>query len=296
MNDSVTLFEVGPRDGLQNEKRLLTVDQKVDLVNALSQTGLTKIETGSFVSPKWIPQMASSNEVFAQISRSPSVIYSALTPNLKGFEAAIASDVDEVAIFAAVSESFSQKNINCSIEQSLERFEPIMALAREYQIPVRGYLSCVMGCPYEGNVSAHSVANLSKHLYELGCYEISLGDTIGVGNPRLTKAMLEAVTQDVPVENIAIHCHDTYGRAIANICTALELGVRTIDSSVSGLGGCPYAKGASGNVSTEDVIDLLDSLGLDHGVNLEKIIQVGQGISAQLERANQSRVAKAYSN
>jgi len=204
--------------------------------------------------------------------------------------------VDEVAIFAAVSESFSQKNINCSIEQSLERFEPIMALAREYQIPVRGYLSCVMGCPYEGSVSAHSVANLSKQLYELGCYEISLGDTIGVGNPRLTKAMLEAVTQVVPVENIAIHCHDTYGRAIANICTALELGVRTIDSSVSGLGGCPYAKGASGNVSTEDVIDLLDSLGLDHGVNLEKIIQVGEQISAQLERANQSRVAKAYSN
>jgi len=293
MNDFVTIFEVGPRDGLQNEKQPLGVTDKVSLIDDLSQTGLKKIEAGSFVSPKWVPQMASTAEVFDGIQRNKGIAYTALTPNLKGFEGALAAGVDEIAIFGAASESFSQKNINCSIAESIERFKPVIAAAKANEIPVRGYVSCVAGCPYEGEIEASVVAKVSKTLYEMGCYEISLGDTIGIGNPKTISNMLSAVLTEVPVEKLAIHCHDTYGRALANICTSLDAGVRTIDSSVAGLGGCPYAKGASGNVATEDVLDLLSGLGLDHGIDLNQVIEIGNSISNKLGRSNQSKVAIA---
>ena len=293
MNDFVTIFEVGPRDGLQNEKQPLGVTDKVGLIDDLSQTGLKKIEAGSFVSPKWVPQMASTAEVFDGIQRNKGIAYTALTPNLKGFEGALAAGVDEIAIFGAASESFSQKNINCSIAESIERFKPVFAAAKANEIPVRGYVSCVAGCPYEGEIEASVVAKVSKTLYEMGCYEISLGDTIGIGNPKTISNMLSAVLTEVPVEKLAIHCHDTYGRALANICASLDAGVRTIDSSVAGLGGCPYAKGASGNVATEDVLDLLSGLGLDHGIDLNQVIEIGNSISNKLGRSNQSKVAIA---
>ena len=293
MNDFVTIFEVGPRDGLQNEKQPLEVVDKVSLIDDLSQTGLTKIEAGSFVSPKWVPQMASTAEVFDGIQRNEGIAYTALTPNLKGFEGALAAGVDEIAIFGAASESFSQKNINCSITESIERFKPVIAAAKANKIPVRGYVSCVAGCPYEGAIEASVVARVSKTLFEMGCYEISLGDTIGIGNPKTISNMLSAVLTEVPVEKLAIHCHDTYGRALANICASLDAGVRTIDSSVAGLGGCPYAKGASGNVATEDVLDLLGGLGLNHGIDLNQIIKIGNSISNKLGRSNQSKVAIA---
>jgi len=296
MSDFISIFEVGPRDGLQNESQILTVEDKVELVNALSQTGLKKIEAGSFVSPKWVPQMASSGEVFSGIERNPNILYTALTPNIKGYEAALEAKVDEIAVFAAASESFSQKNINCSIAESIDRFKPIFEAAKAQNIPVRGYVSCVVACPYEGDIAAKNVAEVSKLLFKMGCYEISLGDTIGIGTPQSIDEMLLAVKQEVPVENLAIHCHDTYGRAIANIYKSLENGVKTIDSSVAGLGGCPYAKGASGNVATEDVIDLLNRLGLQHGVDLEKMAAIGNQISKKLGRDNQSKVAKALTN
>lgn len=295
MNDFVNLFEVGPRDGLQNEQQPLEVVDKVKLIDELSNSGLKKIEAGSFVSPKWVPQMASSGEVFEKIARADGVLYTALTPNLKGFEHALAASVDEVAIFGAASESFSQRNINCSIEKSMDRFKPVIEAAKANNIPVRGYVSCVVGCPYEGNIDAAKVANVSKALFEMGCYEISLGDTIGIGNPRSIKSMLNAVMSEIPAERLAIHCHDTYGRALANICTSLDAGIRTIDSSVAGLGGCPYAHGASGNVATEDVVDLLLGLGLESGVNLDQIIQIGNSISHKLGRSNQSKVSVALS-
>ena len=293
MNDFVTIFEVGPRDGLQNEKQPLGVTDKVSLIDELSQTGLKKIEAGSFVSPKWVPQMASTTEVLDGIQRQKGIAYTALTPNFKGFEGALAAGVDEIAIFGAASESFSQKNINCSISESIERFKPVIEAAKANEIPVRGYVSCVAGCPYEGEIEASVVAKVSKTLYEMGCYEISLGDTIGIGNPKTISNMLSAVLTEVPVEKLAIHCHDTYGRALANICASLDAGVRTIDSSVAGLGGCPYAKGASGNVATEDVLDLLSGLGLDHGIDLNQVIEIGNSISNKLGRSNQSKVAIA---
>lgn len=293
MNDFVSIFEVGPRDGLQNEKQPLGITDKVGLIDDLSQTGLKKIEAGSFVSPKWVPQMASTAEVFDGIQRNKGIAYTALTPNLKGFEGALAAGVDEIAIFGAASESFSQKNINCSIAESIERFKPVIEAAKRNEIPVRGYVSCVAGCPYEGEIETSVVARVSKTLYEMGCYEISLGDTIGIGNPKTISNMLSAVLTEVPVEKLAIHCHDTYGRALANICASLDAGVRTIDSSVAGLGGCPYAKGASGNVATEDVLDLLSGLGLDHGIDLNQIIEIGNSISNKLGRSNQSKVAIA---
>lgn len=292
--NAVQIFEVGPRDGLQNEQGLLSVEHKVALVDQLSQTGLTAIEAGSFVSPKWVPQMASSDEVFKAIKRSPGIRYSALTPNMRGFEAAVVARVDEVAVFAAASESFSQKNINCSIAESLQRFAPVMQAARDQGIPVRGYVSCVAGCPYEGAVRPAAVAEVAEQLLQLGCYEISLGDTIGTGTPLLMQEMIETVAERVPVTQLAIHCHDTYGQAIANIVAALQCGITTIDSSVAGLGGCPYAKGASGNVATEDVVYLLQGLGIETGIDLEKLIAAGSFISTQLGRANQSKVANAY--
>lgn len=292
---AVSLFEVGPRDGLQNEAELVTVDDKVELVNRLSNTGLTQIEAGSFVSPKWVPQMANSAEVLTAIDRQANISYAALTPNMQGFDAAVDAGVSEVAIFGAASEGFSQKNINCSIAQSLERFAPVLTTARELNIPVRGYVSCVVACPYDGQIEPTKVGEVAQRLADLGCYEISLGDTIGVGTPMTISAMLEAVAKHLPVESLALHCHDTYGQALANIYAALQLGITTFDSSVAGLGGCPYAKGASGNVASEDVVYLLNGLGIESGVDLDKLIETGNFISERLGRDNQSKVGKALS-
>jgi len=292
----VRLFEVGPRDGLQNEKELVTLEDKIELVNRLSQTGLSHIETGSFVSPKWVPQMASSDAVFREITRRPSVRYAALTPNMHGFEAAVKAGVDEIAIFGAASERFSQKNINCSITESIERFRPVTDAAAGRAIPVRAYISCVVGCPYEGKVAAKKVAEVAQQLAGLGCYEISLGDTIGVGTPGKISAMLDAVTDVIEVEKLAIHCHDTYGQALANIYAALQYGVTTVDSSVAGLGGCPYARGASGNVATEDVLYMLNGMNIETGVDLDKVIDAGNFITKQLGRVNQSKVAIAVNH
>ncbi len=288
----VRIVEVGPRDGLQNEKQVST-DAKVKLVNDLADAGLTVIETGSFVSPKWVPQMADSSDVFAAVTRKDGVTYAALTPNVKGLEAAIAAGASEVAVFGAASESFSQKNINCSIDESLERFTPLMAMAKEHGLPVRGYVSCVLGCPYEGDIDVAQVAHVAKKLLDMGCYEISLGDTVGVGTPMAVKAMLEAVTTKVPVEKLAVHFHDTYGQALANIFSALQLGVATVDSAVAGLGGCPYAKGASGNVATEELVYMLNGLGIEHGVDLNKLAQAGWDISDALNRSPNSKVSLA---
>ncbi|AGE26377.1 hydroxymethylglutaryl-CoA lyase [Pseudomonas poae] len=288
----VRLVEVGPRDGLQNEAQPISVTDKVRLVDALSDAGLGYIEVGSFVSPKWVPQMAGSAEVFAQIRREPGVTYGALAPNLRGFEDALAAGVKEVAVFAAASEAFSQRNINCSISESLERFAPIMSAARQHGISVRGYVSCVLGCPYEGNVAPEQVAAVARELYAMGCYEVSLGDTIGTGTPGATRRLFEVVGAQVPREKLAGHFHDTYGQAIANIYASLLEGIQVFDSSIAGLGGCPYAKGASGNVATEDVVYLLDGLGIHTGIDLSRLIDAGRQISQVLGRASGSRVAK----
>ncbi|MGE8345017.1 hydroxymethylglutaryl-CoA lyase [Pseudomonas helleri] len=289
----VRLIEVGPRDGLQNEAQPISVADKVQLVNALTDAGLGYIEVGSFVSPKWVPQMAGSAEVFAQIQHKPGVVYGALTPNMRGFEDAVAAGVKEVAVFAAASEAFSQRNINCSISESLERFVPIMESARQHGISVRGYVSCVLGCPYEGQVSAQQVAAVAKELYAMGCYEVSLGDTIGTGTPSATRAMFEAVGAYVPREKLAGHFHDTYGQAMVNIYASLLEGINVFDSSVAGLGGCPYAKGASGNVATEDVLYMLNGMGIETGVDMDKLLLAGQHICNVLGRVTGSRVAKA---
>lgn len=291
----VRLVEVGPRDGLQNEKQPIAVADKVRLVDDLTTSGLRFIETGSFVSPKWVPQMAGSTEVFAGISRRPGVVYSALIPNLQGFEAALTAGADEVAVFAAASESFSQKNINCSIAESLARFEPLLAAASRHGLRVRGYVSCVLGCPYEGEIAAQQVAAVAADLLAMGCYEISLGDTIGVGTPGQARQLIETVGNRVPREQLAGHFHDTYGQALANIYASLLEGVAVFDSSVAGLGGCPYAQGASGNVASEDVVYLLQGLGIDSGVDLDSLIAAGNRISALLGRQTGSRVARARS-
>ncbi|KGE68759.1 MULTISPECIES: hydroxymethylglutaryl-CoA lyase [Pseudomonas] len=289
----VRLVEVGPRDGLQNEAQPISVADKVRLVDALSAAGLSYIEVGSFVSPKWVPQMAGSAEVFAQIQRTPGVTYGALAPNLRGFEDALAAGVKEVAVFAASSEAFSQRNINCSISESLERFAPIMAAAKQHGISVRGYVSCVLGCPYEGQIAPEQVATVARELYAMGCYEVSLGDTIGTGTAGATRRLFEVVGAQVPREKLAGHFHDTYGQAIANIYASLLEGITVFDSSIAGLGGCPYAKGASGNVATEDVLYLLNGLGIETGIDLEALIGAGQQISKVLGRPTGSRVAKA---
>ncbi|ALS98330.1 hydroxymethylglutaryl-CoA lyase [Lacimicrobium alkaliphilum] len=291
----VKIVEVGPRDGLQNEKGQIALADKVALVENLADAGLNMVETGSFVSPKWVPQMADSGEVFAAIKRKPGVTYSALTPNLKGFEAALAAGADEMAIFGAASESFTQKNINCSISESLERFAPVMATAGANKIKVRGYVSCVLGCPYEGDISAEKVAEVSDRLLQMGCYEISLGDTIGVGTPLKTASMLDIVCKVVPKAKLAVHFHDTYGQALANILIALQQGINVIDSAVAGLGGCPYAKGASGNVATEDVVYMLHGMGIETGIDLDKLIHAGEQITARLGRSTNSKVARALS-
>lgn len=288
----VKIVEVGPRDGLQNEKQVNLVD-KINLVNSLSDAGLNTIETGSFVSPKWVPQMADSKEVFAKVQRKDGVTYTALTPNLKGLEAAIDAGADEVAVFAAASQAFSQKNINCSIEESLARFEPVLALALANNLKVRGYVSCVVGCPYDGFIEPAQVAMVTKKLIDMGCYEVSLGDTVGVGTPMVVKTMLQEVGTLVPMDKLAVHFHDTYGQALANIYSALEMGVNVVDSSVAGLGGCPYAKGASGNVATEELVYMLNGLGITHGVDLEKLASAGWAISDALGKQPNSKVSMA---
>ena len=289
----VSIVEVGPRDGLQNESATIPLADKTALVESLANAGMKRVETGSFVSPKWVPQMADSAAVFESIKRQQDVVYSALTPNLRGYQAAMQADADEVAIFGAASESFSQKNINCSIEESLARFADIMEQAKTDNIKVRGYVSCVLGCPYEGDIAPEAVAQVSKTLYDMGCYEISLGDTIGVGTPVKTAKMLAAVIEVVPKEALAVHFHDTYGQALANILVALEMGIATLDSAVAGLGGCPYAKGASGNVASEDVVYMLNGMGITTGVDLQKLAIAGDKITRVLGKDNQSKVAKA---
>ena len=293
MPKKVRIVEVGPRDGLQNEARTVPTPVKIALIDRLADAGLSAIEATAFVSPKWVPQMADNAQVMAGIRRKPGVAYPVLVPNLQGFDAAVAARADEIAVFGAASESFSRRNINCSIEESLARFEPVAAAARARNIRVRGYVSCVAGCPYEGDVAPAAVASVAEKLYAMGCYEISLGDTIGVGTPGAIQAMLRAVAERVPLDRLAVHLHDTYGQALANIYAALELGVTVVDSSVAGLGGCPYAKGASGNVATEDVVYLLNGLGIKTGVDLEQLAAVGRTICAELGRTPASRVAQA---
>ncbi len=293
--NKVRLVEVGPRDGLQNEAQPISVADKVRLVDDLSAAGLGYIEVGSFVSPKWVPQMAGSAEVFAAIEQRPGVTYAALAPNLRGFEDALAAGVKEVAVFAAASEAFSQRNINCSISESLKRFEPIMDMARNHDVRVRGYVSCVLGCPYEGKISAEQVAPVAQALHDMGCYEVSLGDTIGTGTAGDTRRLFEVVSARVPREQLAGHFHDTYGQALANVYASLLEGIAVFDSSVAGLGGCPYAKGATGNIASEDVVYLLQGLGIETGIDLDRLIAAGQRISDVLGRANGSRVARARS-
>lgn len=293
MPRQVRIVEVGPRDGLQNEKQAIDTATKVALIEQLAAAGLRTIEAGSFVNPQAVPQMADSEAVFAQLERRPGVSYTALTPNIKGFERALAAGASEVAIFAAASELFSQRNINCSIEQSLQRFAPVVAAAQAAGIPVRGYVSCVLGCPLEGEVDPQRVREISVQLLAMGCYEISLGDTIGIGTPGAVDKLIKTLTRDVPVEKLAVHFHDTYGQALANIYAALQLGVAVVDSSVAGLGGCPFAKGATGNVATEDVVYMLDGMGIDCGVDLTLLISAGQAISKALGRETASSAARA---
>ncbi|XP_061824555.1 hydroxymethylglutaryl-CoA lyase, mitochondrial [Nerophis lumbriciformis] len=289
----VKIVEVGPRDGLQNEKTIVPTETKIHLIDLLSESGLSVVEATSFVSPKWVPQMADQVEVMKGICRKPGVSYPVLTPNLKGFQSAVMAGASEVAIFGAASELFSKKNINCSVDESLQRFDEVMKAAKKEGVPVRGYVSCVLGCPYEGKVAPAKVAHVAKRLYSMGCYEISLGDTIGVGNPGSMQAMLEAVSREVPVDVLAVHCHDTYGQALANIFVALQMGVSVVDSSIAGLGGCPYAKGASGNVATEDVVYMLHGLGIQTGVDLSKLMDAGAFICRSLNRKTSSKVAQA---
>lgn len=283
MIKSVRIVEVGPRDGLQNEKTVVSAETKIKFINLLSDAGLKTIEAGAFVSPKWVPQMADTDKVYAAINKKIGISYPVLVPNAKGMEAAVAADVKEIAVFAAASESFSQKNINCSIAESLERFKPVMDEAKKRGIRVRGYVSCVLGCPYEGDIKPEAVVKVAKALYDAGCYEISLGDTIGTGTPEKTRLMLQAVKKEIPAAALAVHFHDTYGRALDNIKAALEEGIAVIDSSVGGLGGCPYAKGeASGNVATEKVVKMLEAMRISTGVNLQKLDEAGKFIAGVL--------------
>jgi hydroxymethylglutaryl-CoA lyase len=291
---NVRLVEMSPRDGLQNEPGpVIATTIKTALIDRLAGCGLSHIEAASFVSPKWVPQMGDAAEVMAGIQRKPGVRYSALTPNLRGFENALAAGVSEIAVFGAASESFSQKNINCSIAESLKRFEAVMEAASKHKMPVRGYVSTVLGCPYEGDIAPEQVAAVAKELIDMGCYEVSLGDTIGTGTPLKAKRMLEAVTAHIPVERLAAHFHDTYGQALANILAALECGVRIFHSSVAGLGGCPYAKGATGNVASEDVLYLLNGQGLHTGVDLDAVVDIGSWISEKIGRTTASRAGRA---
>ena len=290
---TVQLVEVGPRDGLQNQKQTIALAAKVQLIDDLADAGHTVIEAGSFVNPKWVPQMADSEQVFTGITRRAGVRYCALTPNLQGFERALAVGADEVAIFAAASETFSHKNINCSVADSLQRYEKLMEAARQNNIAVRGYVSCVLGCPYEGDVAPLAVAEVTGKLLDMGCYEVSLGDTIGVGSAGGMQRLLGELLARFKPADLAVHCHDTYGQALSNILVALQHGIATVDTSVAGLGGCPYAPGASGNVATEDVVYMLHGMGIETGLDLDKLIAAGSRISATLGRENASAVARA---
>lgn len=290
---AVRIVEVGPRDGLQNEPVIVSTDTKVELIARLRRAGLGTIEAGSFVSARWVPQMADTAAVMARLPANSDGFYPVLVPNLRGFEAAKAAGAREVAVFAAASEAFSQRNINCSIAASLERFAPVAEAARASGIRLRGYVSCVLGCPYEGEVAPDAVRQVSRSLLDLGCYEISLGDTIGIGTPGRARAMVEAVAREVPVDRLALHCHDTYGQALANIYACLDLGIAVADASVAGLGGCPYAAGASGNVATEDVVFMLRGMGVDTGVHLPDLLEAGRFITAALGREPGSKVAVA---
>lgn len=289
----VRMVEVGPRDGLQNEPETVPVDVRAELVRRLAEAGLSVVEAGSFVSPKWVPQMADTDKVLAAVGDRPGVSFPVLVPNMKGLEAATAAGAREIAVFGAASETFSRKNINCSIAESLDRFRPVVAAAVARGLRVRGYVSCVLGCPYEGDVSATAVAHVAGMLHGMGCYEVSLGDTIGVGTPMKAQAMIEAVAGVVPVERLAVHFHDTWGQGLANILATMEKGIATVDSAVAGLGGCPYAKGASGNVASEDVLYMLDGLGIRTGVDLDRLAAAGRYISDFLGRAPASKVARA---
>lgn len=289
----VKLVEVSPRDGLQNESRIIPTEIKIEFINQLSESGLKVIEATSFVSPRWIPQMADNTEVLRGIIQHPDIRYPVLVPNLQGFELACAAGAKEIAIFTAASETFCQKNINCSIAESIERFHPVASLAKSYDIKMRGYVSCVLGCPFEGDIAPDKVASVAEMLFQLGCHEISLGDTIGVGTPKKAVRMVKAVAKKVPITKLAAHFHDTYGQSLANIYAVLQLGISVIDSSVGGIGGCPYARGASGNVASEDVWYLLNGLGIETGVSLEKLITAGQFITNFLGRSTGSKVAQA---
>lgn len=287
------IFEVGPRDGLQNETGVVPLAAKVTLIESLAAAGLRHIECGSFVSPKWVPQMADTSAVFAALHRIPGVTYSALVPNEKGLFAAIRSHVSEIAVFASASETFSRRNINCSIAESIHRLTAVAHEALAQNIRVRGYVSCVLGCPYEGAVSLAAVSKVAGALASMGCYEVSLGDTIGIGTPRAALAMVKSVAKAVPAKHLAVHFHDTWGQALANILAVLDTGITTVDSSVAGLGGCPYAQGASGNIATEDVVYMLDGLGMETGIDLEKLGEAGRHIMQVLGRASTSKAAAA---
>ncbi len=296
MPDKIQIVEVGPRDGLQNEKQVVSTETKVALIERLADAGLKTVEAGAFVSPKWVPQMAATEEVMERIRRAAGVSYPVLTPNMKGYEGARAARADTVAVFGAASESFSKENINCSIDESLDRFAPVIEAAKADGVRVRGYVSCVLGCPYEGDVPLTNVVRVASALHAMGCYEISLGDTIGVGTHEETRAMIRAVASEVPVASLAGHYHDTYGQALANIWASIEEGVAVFDASVSGLGGCPYAKGASGNVATEDVVYSLHRSGLDTGADLDALIDISRWISGELGRKPGGKVTLARAN
>ena len=293
---SVSLMEVGARDGLQNQSKKISAELRAQLVHRLAESGLRRIETGSFVSPKAVPQMADSDQVFALLKKKSGVVYSALTPNQKGFDAAIAAGADEVAVFASASEGFSQKNINCSIAESIKRFEPIIAAAKQHHIHVRGYVSCVMDCPYDGEINPQSVVDIATEMWNMGCYEISLGDTIGTGTPLRAKRMLAAVNKHIPVQFLAAHFHNTYGQALTNIYALLEEGLSIIDASIAGLGGCPYAPGASGNVATEDVVYMLEGMGIDTGINMSELLQTARFIQKEMGIQSSSNAGIALNN
>lgn len=287
---SVKVVEVSPRDGLQNEAKVIPTEVKVDFINQLSETGLSVIEVTSFVSPKWIPQMGDHSEVFKAINKKDTISYPVFVPNVHGLKDALAAGAKEIAVFSTPSEKFCQRNVNCSIEESLLHIAEIVQLAKQHDVKTRGYLSCVLGCPYEGYIEPEAVAKLAEKLLNMGCYEISFGDTIGVGTPGSTKTLLDAVLKKIPTENVAVHFHDTYGQALVNIFVALQLGVHVVDSSVAGLGGCPYAKGATGNVATEEVLYMLNGLGIKTGVDLDKILMAGRFITEFLDREILSKV------
>ena len=290
----VIINEVGPRDGLQNEDQTITLEDKINLVNLLVKSGLKSIEAGSFVSPKWVPQMADSLELIhaLKLHNDNDVTFSALVPNLKGLASAVKSRVSRIAIFASASETFSKKNINCSIEESLDRFTEVVLEAQQHNLQIRGYVSCAFGCPYEGEINIKNVVFVSEKLLQLGCYEVAISDTNGVGTPEQTKLIIEELSESLPIDKIAMHMHDTRGRAIENIQIALSYGISSIDASVAGLGGCPYAPGSSGNVATEDVVNLLNDLGIEHGINLQKLISTGNLISKILKRKNSANILR----